>query len=43
VLLYECNNDDDPLMVRLGDTLKSITKWPMEALQAIPEELQQTI
>ena len=32
VLLYESNNDDDPPMVRLGDALKSITKWPMEAL-----------
>ena len=43
VLLYEGNNNDDPLMVRLGDALKSISKWPMEALQAIPEEPQQTI
>ena len=41
VLLYEGNNDDDPLMVRLGDAMKSITKWPMEALKAIPEEPQQ--
>jgi hypothetical protein len=43
VLFYEDNNDDDPPMVRLGDALKSITKWPMETLQAIPLELQQTI
>ena len=41
VLLYEGNNDDDPPMVRLGNALKSITKWPMEALQAIPGEPQQ--
>ena len=41
VMLYEGNNDDDPPMVRLGDALKSITKWPMEALQAIPTESQQ--
>jgi hypothetical protein len=41
VLLYKGNNnDDDPLIVRLRDALKSITKWPMEALQAIPEEPQ---
>ena len=26
VLLYEGNNDDDPPMVHLGDTLKSTTK-----------------
>jgi len=32
VLLYEGNNDDDPLMVRLGDALKSVTKRPMKAL-----------
>ena len=32
VLLYEGNNDDDPPMVRLGDALKSITKWLIEAL-----------
>jgi hypothetical protein len=38
VLLYEGNNDDDPTMVRLGDALKSTTKWPMEALKAISEE-----
>jgi hypothetical protein len=43
VLFYEGNNDDDPPMVHLGDALKSITKWPMEALQAIPPEPQQTI
>ena len=44
VLLYEGNNDDDdPPMVRLGDALKSITKWPMEALQAILEKPQQAI
>jgi hypothetical protein len=43
VLLYEGNNDDDPPMVRLGDAPKSITKWPIEALQAIPPEPQQTI
>ena len=42
MLLYEGNNDDDPSMVRLDDALKSITKWPMEALKAIPEEPQQT-
>ena len=41
VLLYEGNNDDDPPMVRLGDALKSITKWPMEALQAMSAEPQQ--
>ena len=41
VLLYEGNNDDDPPMLRLGDVLKSITKWPIEALKAIPEEPQQ--
>jgi hypothetical protein len=40
VLLYKGNNNDDPSMVRLRDALKSITKWPMEALQAIPEEPQ---
>ena len=40
-VIEEGNNDDDPPMVRLGDALKSITKWPMEALQAIPEEPQQ--
>jgi hypothetical protein len=43
VLFYEGNNNDDPPMVHLGDALKSITKWPMEALQAIPPEPQQTI
>ena len=32
VLLHEGNNDNDPPMVRLGDALKSITNWPMEAL-----------
>jgi hypothetical protein len=42
-MLYEGNNDDDPLMVRLGDALKSITKWLIKALQAIPEEPQQAI
>ena len=41
VLLYEGNNDNDPPMVRLDDALKSITKWPIEALQAIPTEPQQ--
>ena len=34
VLLYEGNNNNDPPMVRLGDALNSITKWPMEALEA---------
>ena len=29
VLMYEGNNDDDPPMVRLGDAMKFITKWPM--------------
>jgi hypothetical protein len=43
VLRYEGNNDNDPPMVRLGDGLKSIIKWPMEALQAIPPEPQQVI
>jgi hypothetical protein len=43
VLLYEGNNDDDPPMVRLGDALKSVTKWPMEALQAIPDAPVQTV
>ena len=43
VLLYEGNNDDDPPMVRLGDGLKSVTKWPMDALQAIPDQPVQTI
>ena len=43
VLLYEGNNDDDPPMVRLGDALKSVTKWPMEALQAIPDQPVQAI
>ena len=38
VLLYECNNNNDPPMVRLGNAPKSITKWPMEARKAIPEE-----
>ena len=41
VLLYEGNNDDDPPMLRLGDALKSITKWPLEALKAIPPAPQQ--
>ena len=41
VLLYEGNDDDDPPVVRLGDAMKSITKWPMETLKAIPEEPQQ--
>jgi hypothetical protein len=40
VLLYEGNNHDDPPMVRLDNALKSGTKWPMEALQAIPKEPQ---
>ena len=31
VLLYKDDNDNDPPMVRLGDALKSITTWPMEA------------
>jgi len=43
VLLYEGNNDDDPPMVRLGDALKSVTKWPIEALQAIPDAPVQAI
>ena len=43
VLLYEGNNNNDLPMVRLDDALKSITKWPMEALQAILEEPQQAI
>jgi hypothetical protein len=43
VLLYEGNDDDDPPMVRLGDALKSVTKWPMEALQAIPDAPVQEI
>jgi len=34
VLLYESNNSDDPPMVRLGDALNSVTKWPLEALKA---------
>ena len=34
VLLYKGNNNNDPPMVRLDDALKSITKWPMTALQA---------
>ena len=38
VLLYEGNNDNDLPMVRLGNALNSTTKWPMEALKAIPEE-----
>ena len=42
VLLYEGINDGDPLMVCLGDAMKSITKWPIEALKAIPEEPQKT-
>ena len=41
VLLYEGNDDDDPPMVRLDDAMKSITKWPMEALHGILEEPQQ--
>ena len=40
VLLYEGNDDDDPPMVHLGDAMTSITKWPMEALKVISEELQ---
>ena len=43
VLFYEGNNEDDPPIVHLEDASKSIIKWPMEALQAIPPELQQTI
>ena len=43
VLLYEGNNDDDPPMVHLGDALKSVTKWPVEALQAIPDQPVQAI
>jgi hypothetical protein len=43
MLLYKSNNDDDPPMVRLGDALKSITKWPIEVLQAISNEPQQAI
>lgn len=32
-LLYEANNNDDPLdVVHLRDALNSVTKWPMEAL-----------
>ena len=38
VLLYEGNNDNNLPMVRLSDALNSTTKWPMEALKAIPEE-----
>ena len=38
VLLYVGNNNDNPPMVCLGDALKFITKWPMEALQAIPDQ-----
>ena len=38
MLLYEGNNDDDPPMVRLGDALKSTTKWHMGVLKAILEE-----
>ena len=34
VLLYEGNSNDDPPMVRLRDTLNSVTKWPLEALRA---------
>ena len=41
VLLYDGNNHDNPMMVRLGDAMKSITKWPIKALKAIPEEPQQ--
>jgi hypothetical protein len=41
MLFYEGNNDDDdPPMVHLGNALKSISKWPIEALQAIPPEPQ---
>jgi hypothetical protein len=36
VLLYKSNNADDPPMLRLGDALKSITKWHVKALLAIP-------
>lgn len=34
VLLYEGNNNDDPQMVRFGDALNSMTKWPVDALKA---------
>ena len=34
VLLFEGNNNDDPPMVRLGDTLNFVTKWPVHALKA---------
>ena len=37
-MLYEGNNDDDPPMVRLGDALKSTTKWHMGVLKTILEE-----
>jgi len=33
VYLFEGNNDDDPPMVRLGDAVNSITKWPVDALK----------
>ena len=41
VLLYEGNDSDNSPMVHLGNSLKSITKWPVEALQAVPAEPQQ--
>jgi hypothetical protein len=34
VWLYEANNDNEPPMVRLGDALNSMTKWPLEAVKA---------
>ena len=34
MFFFEGNNDDDPPMVRLGDALNSVTKWPVHALKA---------
>jgi hypothetical protein len=34
VWLYEANDNSDPPMVRLGDALNSVTKWPLEAVKA---------
>ena len=33
VFLFKGNNDDDPPMVRLGDALNFVTKWPIHALK----------
>jgi hypothetical protein len=38
VLLYGDNNNDDSLIVRLGDALNFITKWPMEPLKTTSNE-----